>query len=238
MFEYELEAEYQHEFRRHGATASYPPIVGGGDNACVLHYIENGRELRDGELVLVDAGCELDLYASDVTRTYPVNGRFTPDQRAIYDIVLDAQIAAIEATVAGNHWNAPHDAAVRVITRGLRALGLLEGNLKTLIKTEAYRQFFMHRTGHWLGIDVHDVGDYKVDETWRELEPGMVTTVEPGIYIAPNARVDARWRGIGVRIEDDVAVTRRGPDVLSKALIKRAEDIEQWMAGGARSEAA
>ncbi|MEM1439048.1 MAG: Xaa-Pro aminopeptidase [Pseudomonadota bacterium] len=238
MFEYELEAEYQHEFRRHGATASYPPIVGGGANACILHYIENADLLNDGDLVLVDAGCELDLYASDVTRTFPVNGRFTVEQRAVYDVVLDAQEAAIETTVAGNHWNAPHDAAVKVVTRGLRALGLLEGNLSTLIKNEAYRQFFMHRTGHWLGIDVHDVGDYKVDDAWRELEPGMVTTVEPGIYIAPDARVEKRWRGIGVRIEDDVAVTRSGPDVLSKGLAKTADDIERWMAGSARSRAA
>lgn len=238
MQEYELEAEYQHEFRRHGATASYPPIVGGGSNACILHYIENAGELKDGDLVLVDAGCELDFYASDVTRTFPVNGRFSAEQRAIYDIVLEAQLAAIDATEAGNHWNEPHEAAVRVITQGLRKLGLLQGNLRELLKHEAYREFFMHRTGHWLGIDVHDVGDYKVDDEWRLLEPGMVTTVEPGIYIPPNSKVEKRWRGIGVRIEDDVAVTRSGPDVLSKGLPKDGDEIESWMAGARRSAAA
>ncbi|MEL6869241.1 MAG: Xaa-Pro aminopeptidase [Pseudomonadota bacterium] len=229
MHEYELEAEYQHEFRRHDSTASYPPIVGGGANACILHYTDNNAVLNDGDLVLVDAGCETDMYASDVTRTFPVNGRFSPEQRAIYDIVLEAQLAAIDKTRAGNHWNEPHEACVRVITLGLRKLGLLSGDLRQLIRDEAYKSFFMHRTGHWLGIDVHDVGDYKVDDAWRLLEPGMVTTVEPGIYIAPNAKVKRCWRGIGVRIEDDVLVTRGEPDVLSKGLIKDADDIEAWM---------
>lgn len=229
MHEYELEAEYIHEFRTGNARYSYSPIVGGGGNACTLHYVENGDLLTDGDLVLVDAGCELDYYASDITRTFPVNGRFTPEQRAIYDLVREAQIEAIAKTCAGNQWNDPHDAAVRVITRGLRKLGLLEGSVARLIRDEAYREFFMHRTGHWIGMDVHDVGDYKVGDEWRLLESGMVTTVEPGIYIAPSSNVAKRWHNIGVRIEDDVAVTKQGPDVLSKSLPGDADDIEKLM---------
>ncbi len=229
-FEYEIEAEFLHEFRQHDAWMSYSPIVGGGENACVLHYVTNRDELKDGDLLLIDAGCELDHYASDITRTFPVNGRFTPEQRAVYEIVLEAQYAAIEKTVKDNHWNEPHDAAVNVITRGLKKLGLLDGSLPRLIKDGAYREFFMHKTGHWLGIDVHDVGDYMVGDEWRLLENGMVTTVEPGIYIPNSRKVPARWRGIGVRIEDDVAVTNKGPDVLSKGLVKEPDDIEKWMA--------
>ncbi len=230
-FEYEIEAEFLHEFRKHDAWTSYSPIVGGGENACTLHYITNRDELKDGDLLLIDAGCELDYYASDITRTFPVNGRFSPEQRAVYDIVLEAQLAAIEKTVKDNHWNEPHDAAVRVITRGLKKLGLLDGTLPRLIKDGAYREFFMHKTGHWLGIDVHDVGDYMVGDEWRLLENGMVTTVEPGIYIPNTRKVPARWRGIGVRIEDDVAITNKGPDVLSKNLVKEADQIEAWMQG-------
>ena len=238
MTEFALEAEYLHEFRRHGAVPSYPAIVGGGANACVLHYIDNSATLADGDLVLVDAGCEADMYASDVTRTYPVNGRFSSEQRAIYDIVLAAQLAAIDATRAGNHWNAPHEAAVREITRGLKAVGLLDGPLRQLLRDEAYRPFFMHRTGHWLGIDVHDVGDYKVDDTWRLLEPGMVTTVEPGVYLPNDRSVPAAWRNIGVRIEDDVLVTARGPDVLTRELPKDPDAIEALMADSAQGAAA
>jgi Xaa-Pro aminopeptidase len=230
MYEYELEAEYAHEFRRHNASHSYSPIVGGGVNACTLHYIDNDREIADGDLLLVDAGCELDYYASDITRTFPANGRFSPEQRAIYEIVLDAQLAAIEMTRVGNHWNEPHDAAVKVITRGLQKLGLLQGTVPKLIRDKAYREFFMHRTGHWLGMDVHDVGDYKVGDEWRLLEAGMVTTVEPGIYTPNNRSVPAKWRNIGVRIEDDVAVTKAGPDVLSKGLVKDPDDIEKLVA--------
>lgn len=230
MFEYEVEAEYVHEFRRRGATISYPPIVGTGINACTLHYIDNNARLANGELLLIDAGCEYDYYASDVTRTVPVSGRFEPAQREIYEIVLEAQLAAIGKTCKGNHWNDPHDAAVRVITRGLRKNGLLEGSLPRLLREGAYRQFFMHRTGHWIGMDVHDVGDYKVGDEWRLLESGMVMTVEPGIYIPASRKVPARWRNIGVRIEDDVAVTNTGPDVLSKGLVKEADDIENLMA--------
>lgn len=232
MFEYEVEAEYLHEFRRNGATPSYSPIVGAGENSCTLHYVDNDAELEDGDLLLIDAGCEYDYYASDVTRTVPVNGRFSPEQRAIYEIVLDAQAAAIARAREGNHWNEPHDAAVRVITKGLRKLGLLDGTVPRLVKSGAYREFFMHRTGHWLGMDVHDVGDYKVGDEWRLLEPGMVMTVEPGIYISARARVPARWRRIGVRIEDDVAVTHDGPDVLSRDLAREPDAIEQLMSAG------
>lgn len=230
QFEYEVEAEYIHEFRRHDATMSYNPIVGAGANACTLHYVSNNAKLADGDLLLVDAGCEYDYYASDVTRTFPVNGRFSPEQRAVYEIVLEAQLAAIAKTLPGNHWNDPHDAAVRTITRGLKKLGLLQGSLPKLIRDGAYREYFMHRTGHWIGMDVHDVGDYRVGDDWRLLESGMVTTVEPGIYLPASRKVPARWRNIGIRIEDDVAITSKGPDVLSKALPKQADEIEELMA--------
>ena len=229
LFEYEIEAEFRYEFRRNGGWVSYSPIVGGGANACILHYVENSAELKDGDLLLIDAGCELDYYASDITRTFPVNGRFTPEQRAVYEVVLEAQRAAIEKTVVGNHWNDPHEAAVKVITKGLRKLGLLDGSVARLIKDEAYQQFYMHRTGHWIGMDVHDVGDYKVGDEWRMLEPGMVTTVEPGIYINNSRKIPKRFRNIGIRIEDDVAVTRKGPDVLSKGLPSDPDDIEALM---------
>lgn len=230
MYEYEVEAEYIHEFRRNDATISYPPIVGTGANSCTLHYVDNNAELADGDLLLIDAGCEYDYYASDITRTIPVSGKFSPEQRAVYEIVLEAQLAAIEKTVKGNHWNDPHDAAVRVITKGLKKIGLLDGTVAKLIRDEAYREFFMHKTGHWIGMDVHDVGDYKVGDEWRFLEPGMVTTVEPGIYIPANRKTPARWRNIGIRIEDDVAVTNNGPDVLSKGLEKDPDEIERLMA--------
>jgi Xaa-Pro aminopeptidase len=234
MIEYELEAEFLHEFRRHGADCSYPPIVAAGANACVLHYRANDAELKDGDLVLIDAGCELDMYASDVTRTFPVNGTFSKPQRELYDVVLAANRAATKAAKAGNHWNAPHDAAVAEVTSGLKELGLLEGRVQNLIKTQAYKQFFMHRTGHWLGLDVHDVGDYKVADQWRLLEPGMVMTIEPGIYVSPsNKDVAKRWRGIGIRIEDDVLVTRDGPDVLTAGLPASVDEIEALMAAPA-----
>jgi Xaa-Pro aminopeptidase len=231
MFEYEIEAEIAHEFRRAGATFSYPPIVGAGVNSCVLHHIENNGECRDGDLLLIDAGCEYGYYASDITRTFPVNGRFSDAQRAIYEIVLAAQRAAIEAVQPGNDWNAPHAAAVRVITRGLVRLGLLRGTPARLVREQAYRRFYMHKTGHWLGMDVHDVGDYRVGDAWRELEPGMVMTVEPGIYIpAGSSGVPRRWWGIGVRIEDDVLVTRDGHEVLSADVPKEIDAIESLMA--------
>jgi Xaa-Pro aminopeptidase len=233
IYEYQLEAEFLHEFARHGARCSYEPIVAGGENACILHYTTNRAVLEDGDLVLIDAGCEYELYASDITRTFPVNGQFSEAQREIYEIVYEANRAAIEQVKPGNHWNDPHDAAVKVITRGLRDVGILEGRLPSLIKAEAYRPFFMHKTGHWLGIDVHDVGDYRVADDWRLLEPGMVTTIEPGIYIAPNARgIAKRWRGIGIRLEDDVHVGRNGPEVLTSDLPLAADDIEALMAQG------
>ena len=228
--EYEIAAEIAHEFRRHNAEHSYLPIVGGGENACILHYRENDAALRDGDLLLIDAGCEYQKYASDITRTFPVNGRFTSTQRAVYEIVLEANLAAISKVRPGNHWNEPHDAAVRVITQGLVRLGLLKGRVPTLEKAQAYRRYFMHRTGHWLGMDVHDVGDYKVGDEWRVLEPGMVLTIEPGIYIPGNARgVPKRLRGIGIRIEDDVVVTKGGCEVLTGGVPKRAGDIEALM---------
>ena len=229
LMEYEVEAEFAHEFRRNDAWMSYSPIVGSGGNSCTLHYIDNSAELKDGDLLLIDAGCELDYYASDITRTFPVNGRFTPEQRAIYEIVLEAQSAAIDKVRRDNHWNDPHDAAVKVITRGLKKLGLLDGTLPKLIRDGAYREFYMHRTGHWLGMDVHDVGDYKVGDEWRLLEPGMAMTVEPGIYLSANRKVPARFRNIGIRIEDDVVVTANGADVLSKGLAKEPDAIESLM---------
>jgi Xaa-Pro aminopeptidase len=233
VMEYEVAADIVHDFHRHAAAASYEPIVGGGANACVLHYRDNSAELRDGDLLLIDAGCEYDFYASDVTRTFPVNGRYSPAQRAVYEVVLEAQHAAIARCRPGNHWNEPHDAAVRSITHGLQKLGLLKGKLPRLIKDEAYKAYFMHRTGHWLGMDVHDVGDYKVGDAWRVLEPGMVLTVEPGIYIAPSARAPKEFRGIGVRIEDDVAITRGAPEVLTEALVRDPDEVERFMAAGA-----
>lgn len=231
MMEWEIEAELLHEFRRHGGTAAYPSIVGGGENGCILHYVENNRVLNDGELLLVDAGCEYQAYASDVTRTYPINGRFSPEQRALYDIVLEAQLAAIDKLRPGAHWNEAHEVAVKIITQGLVKLGLLKGRVPQLLKDQAYKPFYMHKTGHWLGLDVHDVGDYKIGEHPRELEPGMVMTVEPGIYIAAGtAGVDSKWWNTGIRIEDDVLVTKKGPDVLSVRAVKDADEIEQLMA--------
>ena len=231
MHEYELEAEFIHECATRGARfQAYPSIVGGGGNACVLHYVDNRDELKDGDLVLVDAGCEYGYYASDITRTFPVNGRFNPAQRAIYELVLAAQEAAIAKVKPGNHWNDPHDAAVRVITKGLIDLGLLKGTPTHVIKEQAYAKFYMHRTGHWLGMDVHDVGDYKVDGAWRELEPGMTLTVEPGIYIPAGMRGVARkfWN-IGIRIEDDVLVTADGHEVLTRDAPKAVAEIEALM---------
>jgi Xaa-Pro aminopeptidase len=197
----------------------------------VLHYRDNNARLNDGDLLLVDAGCEYGYYASDVTRTYPVNGRFSSEQRAVYEIVLEAQRAAIAKVKPGNHWNEPHDAAVRAITQGLKRIGLLKGSLPSLIRAGAYKPYFMHRTGHWLGMDVHDVGDYKVGDEWRVFEPGMALTVEPGIYIAAGSRgVARRFWNIGVRIEDDVVVTRNGGEVITEAAPKEVDQIEAVMA--------
>ncbi len=233
LYEFELEAELMHEFLRHGCAApAYNTIVGSGANACILHYIDNRRQMQHGDLVLIDAGGELDHYAADITRTFPVNGRFTPEQKAIYELVLASQEAAIAEVHPDNHWNRPHEVVVDVLTRGLIDLGLLQGSVSENIEKGTYREFFMHRTGHWLGMDVHDVGDYKIADEWRQLEPGMVLTIEPGLYISPDCeKVDPRWRGIGVRIEDDVLVTRQGAEVLTVAAPKRVDDIEQLMRG-------
>ncbi len=233
-YEYHLEGAILHEFAENGArNPAYTSIVGGGVNACILHYTENADKLRDGDLVLIDAGCEYQGYAADITRTFPVNGKFSPEQKALYDVVLKAQLAAIKKIKAGNPYNQSHDATVRVITRGLIELGLLKGDEKQLIKDGAYRDFYMHRAGHWIGMDVHDVGDYRVGGKWRQLEPGMVLTIEPGIYVSPiNTKVAKKWRGIGVRIEDDVAVTADGCEILTAGVPKTTEDIEALMATG------
>ncbi len=231
QWEYQVEAEIIHEFIKNDCRSpAYPSIVGGGENGCILHYIENNHKLKNNDLLLIDAGAEYQYYAADITRTFPVNGKFTPSQKAIYTIVLDAQKAAIAEVQPGNHWNQPHEAAVRVITEGLLELGLLKGKLDTLIEKEAYREFYMHRTGHWLGMDVHDVGDYKVGGEWRVLEPGMVLTVEPGIYIRDPKSLAKKWHFIGIRIEDDVLVTKTGHDVLSKNAPKEIDEIEALMA--------
>ena len=231
-YEYQIAAEFDYEFRKNNAEHAYSSIVGGGANGCILHYTNNSDQLNDGDLLLIDAGCEVEGYASDITRTFPVNGKYSPAQREIYDIVLAAQKAAIKKVKPGNHWNDPHNAAVRVVTRGLMEIKLLKGSLPKLIKEGAYRRFYMHRTGHWLGLDVHDVGDYKVGDQWRLLEPGMVLTIEPGIYIPARSKaVNRKWWDIGIRIEDDVLVTTGGCEVLTKAVIKNPEDIEALMAG-------
>ncbi len=233
--EYELEAELLYAFKRRGALApAYTSIVAAGNNACTLHYNDNNAEIKEGDLVLIDAGCEYEYYASDITRTFPASGKFSKEQQAIYELVLKAQEAAIAAVKPGASWDAPHNASVKIITQGLVKLGLLKGTPAKLIKSEAYKEFYMHRVGHWIGMDVHDVGDYKIDESWRLLEPGMVTTIEPGIYISPtNKKVAKKWRGIGVRIEDDVLVTSKGYKVLSTGIPKTVAEIESFMAQAA-----
>ena len=240
LYEYELDAVFAHEFRQDNMQAAYTTIVGGGKNACILHYIENNARLQDGDLVLIDAGAEYDCYASDITRTFPVNGRFSPEQRALYQIVLDAQQAAIAAAQPGNTWDDPHQAAVKVLAQGLIEVGILQGSLEDALtvpdraegeppQEAPYRQFYMHRTGHWLGLDVHDVGDYKVKGQWRILQPGMVLTVEPGLYISPAENVDPKWWNIGIRIEDDVLITKTGNEILTKDVVKEIAEIEALM---------
>ena len=231
MMEYALEAELNYVFGKNGCVPSYNSIVGGGENACILHYVENDKELKDGDLVLIDAACEYQFYASDITRTFPVNGKFSPEQKALYNIVLDAQIAAINAVQIGNSYKEPHNVAVRILVQGLLDLGIMQGKIEEIIETESFRQFYMHGTGHWLGMDVHDVGAYKTNGEWRPYEEGMVVTVEPGLYIAPDDEtVDPKWRGIGIRIEDDVVATQNGPLVLTAKVVKTVEDIEALMA--------
>ncbi len=234
-YEYEIQAEMERLFRlRGGLGAAYPSIVASGSNACILHYTENRRQMRDHELLLVDAGCSYDYYNSDITRTYPVGNQFTAEQRILYELVLTAQLNAIEQVQPGNPWNLFHDAAVRTIVEGLMSLGLLQGDIEEIIKEKKYKPFFMHGTGHWLGLDVHDVGVLKIGETWQPFQPGQVVTVEPGIYIRPDFKpfegqpeVPDRWRGIGIRIEDDVLVTDRGNEVLTAAVPKAIAAMER-----------
>jgi Xaa-Pro aminopeptidase len=230
MMEYEIEAELLYEFRRHGSQfPAYWPIVAGGANACILHYRDNDRRLEDGSLLLIDAGCELDGYAADITRTFPVNGRYSGPQREIYELVLAAQLAAIDAVKPGNPWNAPHDAAVKVIARGLIDLGLCQGTLDAVLEKEDYKRFYMHRTGHWLGLDVHDAGDYKEAGEWKPLRPGMTLTVEPGCYVRPGESVPERFWNIGVRIEDDALVTPVGCEILTAGAPKLVDEVEALM---------
>ena len=229
-YEYQLEAELLYQFNRNGAGWAYPSIVGGGANSCILHYTENNKPLNDGDMVLIDAGAEYGGYAADITRTFPVNGRYTEAQKEIYDLVLASQEAAIKEVKPGNHWNDPHNAAVKVLTKGMVELGLLKGKPAELIKKGAYSTYYMHRTGHWIGMDVHDVGDYKVDDEWRLLEPGMALTIEPGLYIPHGSRGAKRWWDIGVRIEDDVLVTKDGCELLTKGLPRTTEEVEAVMA--------
>lgn len=231
MYEFQIEANIVHHFMQNGLRAvAYPSIVAAGKNACILHYTENTDKLKNGDLLLIDAGAECDHYAADITRTFPISGRFTEAQSQLYQLVLDAQSAAIEQVKPGVPWHHAHDASVEVLTKGLVALGLLEGKVKTLIKKEKFKQFYMHRIGHWLGMDVHDVGDYKVDQKWRLLEPGMVLTIEPGLYIQHDCTsVDEKWRGIGIRIEDDLLVTEHGHEILTAGVPKTISDIEALM---------
>lgn len=232
MYEYQIEAELHHQFVTQGARSpAYSSIVGGGRNSCILHYVDNNAVLNDGDILLIDAGAEFECYAADISRTFPVNGVFSKEQRALYQLVLNSQYAAIEQVQPGNHWNQVHEAAVKVLVKGLIKLGLLKGTPAKVIKSEAYKKFYMHRTGHWLGMDVHDVGDYKIEDEWRVLEPGMVLTVEPGLYIAPMKGVAKKWHNIGIRIEDDVLVTKKGHDILSKDTPKEIDEIEALMQG-------
>ncbi len=230
--ELQIEAELHHEFTRYGARfPAYSSIVAGGENACILHYTENSDKLKSGDLLLIDAGAEYEFYASDITRTFPVNGKFSKVQKQLYDLVLEAQLAAIEAIKPGNHWMQPHEAAVEVLTQGMIELGLLSGDKDQLIADEAYKQFYMHKTGHWIGLDVHDVGEYSIDKKPRVLEPGMVMTVEPGIYIPRSTvGIDKKFLGIGIRIEDDVLVTSDGYEILTQGVPKTTEEIEELMA--------
>ncbi len=229
MVEHEVEATLIAQYKSQGADHAFLPIVGSGANGCILHYTENNDVINKGDLVLIDSGAELNYYAGDITRTIPASGKFSKAQRTVYDIVLEAQLAAIEKTRPGNHWNEPHMAAVKVLTRGLRDIGVLKGTLPQLMKSEAYKPFYMHKTGHWLGMDVHDVGDYKVNGDWRVLEPGMVITVEPGLYLGNSRKIPKEFRNIGVRIEDDVVVTKSGCNIITGDVPKQADDIEAYM---------
>ena len=229
MFEYQLTAEFLYSITQHNSNPSYLPIVGGGENACILHYINNDHKLKSGDLVLIDAGAEWDYYASDITRTFPVNGTFTKEQTEIYQIVLDAHTAALTKAKAGFHYNEYHEAAVNVITQGLIDLGILKGDLQTNLEEHSYAEYYMHKTGHWLGLDVHDCGEYSIDGLWVELEPNMVITIEPGIYIAADSKAPKKYRGIGIRIEDDVLITKEGNKILSNKVPRTITEIETLM---------
>ena len=231
--EYEIEAELLHEFRRNGAAGpAYTSIVAGGSNACVLHYISNNTRLKNGDLLLIDAACELEGYAADITRTFPVNGKFSAAQKDTYEIVLAAQTAAIAAARPGSHWNQPHDDALRVLVQGMLDLKLCSGSIDSVLESGDYKRFYMHRTGHWLGMDVHDVGNYKIKDQWRDLLPGMALTVEPGLYIRPADNVPEALWNIGIRIEDDVVITQNGCEVLTHAVPKTVAEIEAVMRPG------
>ena len=229
-WEYEIEAELLHEFRRHGAQApAYTPIVAGGANACVLHYVSNNAQLAAGDLLLIDAGCELDGYAADITRTFPVAGKFSAVQKDCYELVLAAQTAALEKVKVGCHWNEPHEAALRVLVQGMIDFKLCAGSLDAVIESGDYKRFYMHKTGHWLGMDVHDVGDYKQGGNWRALAPGMMLTVEPGLYVRPDDKVPESFWNIGIRIEDDVLVTQGACEVITHAAPRTVTEIEAVM---------
>jgi len=238
LYEYQVEGELVHEFVQDGLRAvAYQSIVAGGKNACVLHYTENKDKLKKGDLLLIDAGVECDHYAADITRTFPISGKFSEPQKLLYQLVLDAQAAALEQIRPGIAWNKAHEASVDVLTKGLVELGLLKGRVKKLIKDEKYKQFYMHRIGHWLGMDVHDVGDYKIKGEWRLLESGMVLTIEPGLYVPADCdTVDKQWRGIGIRIEDNVLVTEEGYEILTQGVPKAVEEIEALMQGRLNAE--
>jgi Xaa-Pro aminopeptidase len=230
LHEYQIEAELLHEFKRHGSPSpAYTSIVAGGANACVLHYVENHAELKDGDLLLIDAGCELHGYAADITRTFPVNGKFSAAQKDVYEMVLASQAAAIAVIKPGSTWNDPHDAALKVLAQGMIDLKLCQGSVDAVLESGDYKRFYMHRTGHWLGLDVHDAGEYKHEGEWRKLKPGMVLTVEPGCYIRPADNVPQHLWNIGIRIEDDVAVTEQGGEVLTHAAPKEVAAIEELM---------
>jgi Xaa-Pro aminopeptidase len=231
LFEFELEAVLNYELMVQGCRFSaYPAIVGGGGNACVLHYVDNKDELKEGDLVLVDAGGEYANYAADITRTFPVNGKFSTDQALLYEIVLAAQRAVIDAIKPGIFWHTLQEIAVEFLTKGLVSLGIIPGPLEEAIKNKTYQDYYMHNIGHWLGLDVHDVGAYKVNGEWRKLEAGMVLTVEPGLYLSAHEQLDQRWWNIGIRIEDDVLVTPTGCEVLSCAVPKEIKELEKMMA--------
>jgi len=231
MTEQEMEAFYQYEFsKRGGRFSAYTPIVAGGENACVLHYVENSKPLKDGELLLVDAGCEFELYASDITRTFPINGKFTAPQLAIYEVVLEAQAKSIEAISTNNNVMDAQTISEKVITQGLIDLGILQGSMEELHAAGAFKDFYMHKIGHWLGIDVHDAGDYMEDGDYMKFKPGMVTTVEPGIYISSSSDVEEKWKGIGIRIEDDILVTADGNENLTAFVPSDPKEIEALMA--------